>query len=233
MSLILFPTWNFDALLYNQVHQEQIAADETTKNIAAISVVEVQVIVQEIPDVVNSLLPVEKFIEPMYNQVHQEFIVAGEMIQNIIENSAVQEQAIVPEIPPDVEKIKEQIVETVDIEPSSTSTSWSSTSTIRGVIALILNIFHNMVKEVERAAILTKRMMESPLSQPPMVEHPLREPPVMERDRVFVELDTLCCCGSWSTQCTWLRMRGCLYDTLDFDRARDCSRTTWRKSGVT
>ena len=96
----------------------------------------------------------------MYHKVHHEQIVAGEMTQNIIGNSAVQEQAIVP---PDVEQIQEQIVETIDNEPSSTSTSSSSTSTIRDDIAVMLNSFHNMEKEVERAAMLTKRMMETPL----------------------------------------------------------------------
>ena len=39
--------------VYHQVHQEQIAAGETTENIAEIPVVQEQVIVQEIPDVVD------------------------------------------------------------------------------------------------------------------------------------------------------------------------------------
>ena len=88
------------------------------------------------------------------------------MTQNIIGNSAVQEQAIVQESPPDVEQIQEQIVETIDKEPSSTSTSSSSMSTIRDDIAVMLNSFHNMEKEVERAAMLTKRMMETALLEP-------------------------------------------------------------------
>ena len=164
-----------------EVHQEQIAAGETTENIAEISVVQEQVTVQEIPEasqVVDLLPPVEEFAEPVYHQVHHEQIVAGEMTQNIIGNSAV-----VQEIPPDVEQIQEQFVETIDNEPSSTSTSSSSTSTIRDDIAVMLNSFHNMEKEVERAAMLTKRMMETPLPQPPMPEPPLPEPPVMEHDR--------------------------------------------------
>ena len=177
----------FTEPVYNQVHQEQIAAGETTENIAEIPVVQEQVIVQEIPDVVNSLPPVEELTEPVFNQVHHEQIVAGEMMQNTIGNSAVQEQAIIQEIPPDVEQMQEQIVETIDNEPSSTSTSSSSTSTIRDVIAVMLNSFHNMEKEVERAAMLTKRMMETPLPQPPMVEPPLPEPPVVEPDRTLAK----------------------------------------------
>ena len=190
----------FSAPVYNQVNQEQINAGETTENIAEIPVVQEQVTVQEIPEVsdvgrmqepcsftglmnpeisttsleasqvVDSLLPDEEFTEPVYLQVHHEEIVAGEMTQNITGNSAVQEQAIVQEIPPDVEQIQEQFVETIDNEPSSsstssssTSTSSSSTSTIRDDIAVMLNSFHNMEKEVERAAMLTKRMMETPL----------------------------------------------------------------------
>ena len=65
----------------NQVHQGQIAAGETTENIAEIPVVQEQVIVQEIAEVVDSLRPVEEFTEPVYNQVHHEQIVAGEMTQ--------------------------------------------------------------------------------------------------------------------------------------------------------
>ena len=73
--------------MYNQIHQEQIAAGETTENIAEIPVVQEQVIVQTIPKVVESLPPVEEFTEPVYNQVHQEQIVAGEMTLNIVEKS--------------------------------------------------------------------------------------------------------------------------------------------------
>ena len=65
--------------MYNQVHPEQVAAGETTENIAEIPVVQEQVILQEIPDVVNSLPPVEEFTAPVYNQVHLFLIVVGEM----------------------------------------------------------------------------------------------------------------------------------------------------------
>ena len=78
--------------MYNQVHQELIAACKTTENIAEIPFVQEQVIVQEIPDVVVPLPPVEEFTEPVYSPVHEEQIVAGEMMQNIIGNSAVQEE---------------------------------------------------------------------------------------------------------------------------------------------
>ena len=100
--------------------------------------VEHPVVQEQAPQVVGSLPHLEEFTEPVYNQVCQEQIVAGEMTQSIVENSAVQEQMIVPEIPPAVERIQEQIVETIDVTPqgsqialntSSTSTSSSSTST--------------------------------------------------------------------------------------------------------
>ena len=130
----------------------------------------------EASQVVDSLPSVEEFDALVYDQIHHEQIAAEEMTQNIIGNSAVQEQAIVQEILPHVEQIQEQIVETIDNEPSSTSTSSSSTSTIRDDIAVMLNSLHNMEKEVERAAMLTKRMMETPLPQPPMPEPPMMEP---------------------------------------------------------
>ena len=186
----------FSAPVCNQANQEQIAAGETTENIAEIPVVQEQLTVQEIPvvsdvgriqgpcsfnglmnpqisttsleasQVVDSLPPVEEFTEPVYHQVHHEQIVAGEMTQYTIGNSAVQEQA----------GCWEQIVETIDNEPSSTSTSSSSTSNIRDDIAVMLNSFHNMEKEVERAAMFTKRMMETPMPEPPMMEPPMVEP---------------------------------------------------------
>ena len=96
--------------------------------------------------------------------------------QNIIENSAVQEEVIVQEIPPVVEQIQEQIVETID-------NGTSSTSTIRDDIAVMLDNLTNIEKEVERVAMRTMRMMETPLPEAPMVEPPLPEPPMMEPDR--------------------------------------------------
>ena len=54
-----------------------------------------QVIVQEIPDVIVPLPPVEEFSAPVYHQVHQEQIAASEMTENIAEIPVVQEQVIV------------------------------------------------------------------------------------------------------------------------------------------
>ena len=166
--------------MYNQFYQEQIAAGETTENIAE------QVTVQEIPEasqVVDSLPPVEGFTEPLYHQVRHEQIVAGEMTLNIIENSAVQEQVNDPEIPPVVERIQEQVVETIDVTPqgsqialntSSTSTSSSSTSTKCDDLANMLDSCITLLSSsasqmesietaTERASMLTKWMMETRL----------------------------------------------------------------------
>ena len=209
----------FDAPLYNQANQEQIAAGETTENIAEIPVVQEQVIVQEIPDVVDSLPPVEEFTEPVHNQVHHERLVAGEMTQHTIGTSAVQQQMIVQEIPPVVEQIQEQIVETIDNEPSSTSTSSSSTSTIRDDIAVMLNSFKNMEKEVEKAAMLTKRKLEGSLREPPLPEPPLVEPPLVEPHRASAKRLR----RTWYTPLPGIMEKrsvpGRLYDTLDFIRA--------------
>ena len=66
----------FTEPVYDQVHQEQFAAGEMTENIVEIPVVQEQVIVQAIPEVVDSLPPVEEFTEPGFNQVHHEQIAA-------------------------------------------------------------------------------------------------------------------------------------------------------------
>ena len=119
----------------------------------------------------------------------------------------MQEQVFVPEIPPVVERIQEQIVETLDVTPqgsqialdtSSTSTSSSSTSTssdrrldefarmLDSCIELLIPMtaqIDSMEKETERAAMLTKRMLEGALPEPPMPEAPLPEPPLVEPDR--------------------------------------------------
>ena len=85
----------FTVPVYDQVHQEQIAAYEMTENIAEIPVVQEQVILQEIPDVFVPLPPVEVFSAPVYHQVHQEQIAASEMTENIAEIPVVHEQVIV------------------------------------------------------------------------------------------------------------------------------------------
>ena len=198
------PLEEFTEPVYNQVHQGQIAAGETTENTAEIPVVQEQVIVQEIPDVVDSLPPVEEFTEPVYNQVHHEQIVAGEMTQNTTGNSGVQEQVIVQDIPPIVEQIQEQIVETIDVtlqgshfapNTSSTSTSHfditsssSSTSTTNKRLDALASMLHSCLEqltplaglneELERIETLTKRLLE-----PTIVQLPLPEPPVVEPDR--------------------------------------------------
>ena len=98
MLLIHFlPLEEFTEPVYNQVHQKLFAASETTENIAEIPVVQEQVVVQAIPEVVDSLSPLKEFTEPVCNQVLQEHNVAGEMTLNIVENPIVQEQVFVQE----------------------------------------------------------------------------------------------------------------------------------------
>ena len=219
-----------DAPVYNQVHQEQIVTGEMTLNIVEHPAVQELVTVQEIPQVsvveriqelcsltglmnpltstssleaprvVGSLPPFEEFPEPVYNQVHQEQMVAGEMTQNIIENSAVQEHAIVREIPVVVERIQEQIVETIDVTPQGSQIALSSSSTstssdrrldefarmLDSCIELLTPVtaqIDGIEKETERAAMLTKRMLETPSPEPPLLEPPTVQPPMVEPDR--------------------------------------------------
>ena len=90
-----------------------------------------QVIGQEIPDVGVPLPPIEEFAEPAHSPVHQEQIVAEEITQDFVGNFAVQEQVIVQDIPPVVERIQEQIVDTIDVtlQGSPFAPNTSSTST--------------------------------------------------------------------------------------------------------
>ena len=108
------PLEEFDAPVYNRIHQEQIVAGMTVQHRDENPALQEHVIVQEIPlvsiveriqeqflvfapHVVGSLPPFEKFDAPLYNQIDQELIVAGEITQHSVENPAVQEQVIVQE----------------------------------------------------------------------------------------------------------------------------------------
>ena len=131
------------------------------------------------------------------------------MTPNIVEHPAVPEQVTVQEIPQVsvVERIQEQIVETIDVTPqgsqmalntSSTSTSSSSTLTSSDrrldEVARMLDScieqltpvtaqIESIEKETERVSMLTKRMPETPLPDPPLPEPPTVEPPMVEPDR--------------------------------------------------
>ena len=100
-------------------------------------------------------------------------------------------------------------------------------------------------KRLKGLSMLTNRMMETPLPEPPMVEPPmveppLPEPPLVEPDRTSAKRRRRTwytpVAGDYGTrsvpgsECVAAKK-----GTLDFVRARDCSRieTTWRKSGVT
>ena len=69
----LRPLKQFNEPVYKQVHQEPIAAGETTENIADIPVEEEQAIVQEIPEVVGPLPPVEEFTAPVSTPARADF----------------------------------------------------------------------------------------------------------------------------------------------------------------
>ena len=98
------PLEEFTELVSNQVHQKQIAAGETTENIAEIHVVHEHVIIQEILLVVDSLPPVEEFTAPVFQHVHQEQLITEEMTHNIHENLVMRDQVIVQDIPEVIER---------------------------------------------------------------------------------------------------------------------------------
>ena len=65
------PLQEFDALVYNQIHQEHIVAGETTQNIVENPAVQEQVIVQEIPQVSIVERIQEQIIEPIEVLPHE------------------------------------------------------------------------------------------------------------------------------------------------------------------
>ena len=89
----------FSAPVFDQVHQEQLAAGDIPENMVDIPVVHEQVIVQAIPRVVGSLPPVAEFTERVFNAFHQEQFSAGETTENIAKIPVVQEQVLVQAIP--------------------------------------------------------------------------------------------------------------------------------------
>ena len=93
------PCEGFPAPVFDQVHQEPLAASEIPENLVETPVVQEQVIGQAIPVVVGSLPPSEEFTEPVYNQIYQEHFSAGETTENIADIPVVHEQVIVQAIP--------------------------------------------------------------------------------------------------------------------------------------
>ena len=83
------------------------------------------------------------------------------------------------------------------------------------LLTLVTAQIYSIEKETERAAMLTKRMMETPLPEPPMIMEPtLMCPNGLLRNAVD-EHDTLRCPGSWKMQNTWPQARGPLRDAPD------------------
>ena len=115
----LSPLEEFDAPVYNQIHQELIVAGETTQHRVENPAVQEQVIYQEIPQapqVVDPFPPLEEFVAPMSNQVLQWQIVAT--VQPHVRFQEISEV---------------QVVERIQV--SQTTLNTSSTSTSSGVPA--------------------------------------------------------------------------------------------------
>ena len=186
----------FSAPVYNQVNQEQIAAGETTENIAEIPVVEEQVNIQDIPhapQVVDSSPPLEDFAVQPYVPLHE-----------------------FPEVQV-AERIQEQIIEPIDVTPqasqmtlNTSSTSTSSASRLR------LKASRRKLKgwrclpsgcwRLHCRSLLCQSLQWWSLLWLSLT--------VLLRNAVD-EHGTPRCPGSWKTQCTWLRVRGRLYVTPD------------------
>ena len=85
--------------VYDHVQRDLFATGETAANLVEIPVVQEQVIVQAIPEVVDSLPPVQQFTGPRFIQVHHERFAAGETTKKSAEFPVVQEQVIVHATP--------------------------------------------------------------------------------------------------------------------------------------
>ena len=114
------PLDKFVAPVYNQIHQEQIVAGETTQRTFGFPAVQEQVVFQAIPQtpqVVDSFPRLGDVAAREYNQVHQEQLVA-----------TIQPPVIFEEIPEVqvVERIQEQIVETIEVVPQERATQRTS-----------------------------------------------------------------------------------------------------------
>ena len=154
-------------------------------------------IVQEIlhaPQVVDSSPPLENFAVQPYVPLHEspEVQVAEPIQEQIVEAIDATPQA------------SQMILNTSSTSTSSSapvynqipSSSSMSTRTdsldalasmLDSCLAQLTTSFATQIesieKETERVAMLTKRMMETSLPEPPMVEPPLPQPPMMEPDR--------------------------------------------------
>ena len=109
------PFQEFDAPVYNQIHQEQIVAGETTQNIVQNSAVQEHEIVQE-----NSELQVMERIQEQIVEITKEVPqerVQQRTVEQIVRVPVpqIQEQVVVQEIPQVVERIQEQIVEPIEV----------------------------------------------------------------------------------------------------------------------
>ena len=209
----------FDAPVYKQIHQEQIVAGMTTQHRIENPAVQDQVIVQEIPEVVEGIQ--ERILDPIEVLPHEH--VQQQSALQIVHMPVpqIQKSSAVPDLvnPQSsttsleasqvqvAERIQEQIVEAIDVTPqasqmalntSSTSTSSSapvcnqipcSSNDRLGALANLLDScieqltpfasqIESIEKATERASMLAKRMMETPLPEPPR-----REPPLVEPDR--------------------------------------------------
>ena len=135
------PSEEFDAPVYNQIHQEQIDAGMTTQHRSENPAVQDQVIVQEILEVVQrtqerildhiEVLPLERV------QQHTAKQIVHVPVSHIQEQSAVHD-SVNPQISTTsfgalqvqvAERIQEQIVGTIDVIPQGTQKTLNTSST--------------------------------------------------------------------------------------------------------
>ena len=149
------PLDEFDAPVYNRIHQEQIVAGMTVQLRVGNPAVQEHVIVQEIPQVsivgrrqeqflasapqvVGSLPLLEEFYALLYDQIHQGQVVAGMATQHRGENPSVQKQVIVQEIPQVtfVERTQEQTVDITGLVNTQLSSTVVEASAPQVVVSL-------------------------------------------------------------------------------------------------
>ena len=114
------------------------------------------------PQVVDSFPLLEDFAAAVLLHISFQEIPEIQVVERIQGQSAVTDLVNPP--------ISITAVEAVDSFSVSEEVALNTSSTV------MLDSLKNIEKEVERAAMLTKRMMETPLPEPPMVEPPMVEP---------------------------------------------------------
>ena len=141
----------FDAPVYNRIHQEQIGAGMTTQHRIENPAVQDQVIVQEIPEVVDRIqerildlievLPHERVQQHTASQIVHMPVPQIQKLSAVpdLMNPQISTTSLVASQVQVAERIQEQIVETVDVTPQASQMVLNTSSTSTSSSAPVCN----------------------------------------------------------------------------------------------